>query len=80
MAYKQKENTGSLFKNDKKENEKHPDYKGVANINGEEKQIAAWIKKSEKGLSFMSLSFSEPYNKTTSSKQKSNDDESDIPF
>jgi len=32
MAYEQKPNTGSLFKNDRKEADTHPDYKGSALI------------------------------------------------
>jgi hypothetical protein len=34
MAYEHKENKGSLFKNDKKEEEKQPDYTGQANVDG----------------------------------------------
>ena len=65
MAYEHKENSGSLFKNDKKTSDKAPDYKGKANIDGVVKDVAAW--KNEKG--FLSLKFSDPYNK-----------EKDVPF
>ena len=34
MAFEQKPNTGSLFKNDRKESDTHPDYKGSALIDG----------------------------------------------
>lgn len=55
-------NKGILFKNDyKKDNEKAPDYKGKINVDGKELELAAWVRKGEKG-SFMSLSVSEPYN------------------
>lgn len=54
-------NTGVLFKNDKKGNDRAPDYKGKINVDGVEKQLAAWIKTSQKGTKFMSLSVSEPY-------------------
>lgn len=56
MAYEQKENSGSLFKNDRKEKDTHPDYRGSALINGEEMWISAWIKEGKSGK-FMSLSF-----------------------
>jgi len=47
---------GVLFKNDRKEEDKHPDYKGSCEIEGVEYWISAWIKESQKGK-FMSLSF-----------------------
>ena len=48
--------TGVLFKNDKKETDKHPDYKGNAEVNGVAYWLAAWIKEGNKGK-FMSLAF-----------------------
>ena len=49
-------NSGALFKNDKKETEKHPDYKGSVNVGGTEYWLSAWIKTSKQGTKFMSLS------------------------
>lgn len=48
-------NTGVLFKNDRKETDKHPDYQGQINIDGKEMWLSAWIKQGQKGK-FMSLS------------------------
>lgn len=48
---------GALFKNDKKQSDKHPDYKGNAEVDGVEYWVSAWIKTSGKGAKFMSLSF-----------------------
>lgn len=56
MAYELRELQGSLFKNDKKTQETHADYKGTCLIEGTEFWINAWIKKGKNG-SFMSLSF-----------------------
>ena len=49
-------NTGALFKADKK-SDRHPDYNGSCEINGVEMWMSAWIKTSNKGQKFMSLSF-----------------------
>lgn len=47
---------GVLFRNDRKESDKHPDYKGSCEIDGAEYWLSAWIKEGQKGK-FMSLSF-----------------------
>ena len=46
---------GVLFKNDRKEQDNHPDYKGQINVGGQEFWLSAWIKEGQKGK-FMSLS------------------------
>jgi hypothetical protein len=46
---------GVLFKNDRKEHDNHPDYKGSLNVNGVEFWLSAWIKEGARGK-FMSLS------------------------
>lgn len=82
-------NTFALFKNKKKEEgSKQPDYKGTMNIDGVEKEIAAWIRVSSKGEKFMSGTIKEPFNKeknknngnsATTHAQNTVDSE-DIPF
>ena len=49
-------NRGSLFKNDKKTEEKHPDLSGSINIEGVEYWISSWKKVSKAGTPFFSLS------------------------
>lgn len=48
-------NRGVLFKNQRKESDKHPDYTGNINVDGTEFWLSAWIKDGAKGK-FMSLS------------------------
>lgn len=48
--------TGVLFKNDKGENEKRPDYKGSAEIEGVQYWVSAWIRDGAKGK-FMSMKY-----------------------
>lgn len=43
MAYEHKENTGSLFKNDKDGNDKRPDFTGTAKVGGIVYKIASWV-------------------------------------
>jgi len=57
MAYEQRDNSGSLFKNDRKEKENHPDYKGTCMVGGVEMWMSAWLKTGANGTKFMSFSF-----------------------
>lgn len=52
-----RDNSGALFKNDRKDNDRHPDYKGQALIGGVEYWLSAWIKEPRAGgQKYMSLS------------------------
>jgi hypothetical protein len=56
VAYEQRDNSGSLFKNDRKGKDSHPDYKGTAMIGGQVYWISGWIKDGQKGK-FFSFAF-----------------------
>ena len=56
-------NRGAFFRNDRKENEKQPDYKGPLNVEGKDYELAGWIRKSKTGKTYMSLSVQEPLEK-----------------
>jgi len=56
----QKDNSGALFKNDKGDNEKRPDYTGKARVDGTDYYISAWLNESSKGVKYFGLSFNLP--------------------
>jgi hypothetical protein len=58
MATEQYDNTnrGALFKNADKTDDKHADYRGELNVNGDEFWLNAWLKTSKKGAKYLSLS------------------------
>jgi hypothetical protein len=62
-------NRGSLFKNDKKLEEKHPDMNGTINIEGTEYWISGWKKVSKAGSGFLSLSVRPKQEQTRQSSQ-----------
>ncbi len=52
--------TGALFKNDKKGNDKAPDYTGdIYMQDNKKRRIAAWLKTSAGGKNYMSLKVSD---------------------
>ena len=79
----QKNNAGALFKNEKRESENHPHYKGSAVIDGVEMWMSAWVKDSKTGAKYMSLSFSPKQAAPATTKPVSanlNPDDDDLPF
>ena len=57
MAFELKENSGSLFKNDKRTTDNHPHAKGQAKIGGVLYWVSAWTKETNSGDKYQSLSF-----------------------
>lgn len=52
-------NRGALFLNDRKQSDKHPDWKGRININGVDHWLSGWKKQTQKGP-VLSLSLGDP--------------------
>lgn len=83
-------NSGAIFKNSKKTNEKQPDYQGTVNVNGKEMQISLWFKESQKGTKYFSVAFQEPFKRENQVMTKPNsydthqefriDSHDDLPF
>lgn len=82
-------NRGALFKNDRKETDKQPDYTGKINVKGTEQRLAGWIRQSKSGQTYLSIEASDPLpegwvNEKPADKPEgpsaSNQVEDDIPF
>ena len=43
-----RDNSGVLFKSDKRENERAPHYRGNITVNGQDYWLSAWIKKTSR--------------------------------
>lgn len=54
-TYEKRDNTGTLFKNDRKEKDTHADYNGTIIVDGREFYLNGWLKEGAKGK-FFSLS------------------------
>ena len=78
-----KDNSGVLFKNDKKETGNHPDYKGNITVGGKDYWLSAWVKEGKSGK-FMGLAVSpkEEYKAKPSERSKTTGFDSDdsMPF
>jgi uncharacterized protein YxeA len=82
MNYENRPNTGALFKREKR-SEKAPDYSGpFYGPNGEELEVSAWLKKSKKGETYMSLQVKEKFVPQQRAETKPQPDEfdEDLPF
>ena len=83
MDTNQRDNSGVMFKNDKREKESHPHYKGNVRVNGQEYWLSAWIKEGKNGK-FMGLALSPKEEQGQAPQAKSSkkieDMDDDIPF
>ena len=76
---RQNDNSGALFKNDRKDSPKQPDYKGSAQIDGRDYWLSAWIKQG-KQQKFMSLAFTLKDVERSSRDTGQREQRDDIPF
>ena len=82
MAY-DNTNSGALFRNEKRQNDKQPEFNGTVNVEGAEYYLSAWVKESKAGKKFFSLALTpkdaqqKPAAKPASIADM---DDSDLPF
>ena len=78
--FQPKPNTGTLFKNSKKTNPKHPDMTGTyLTEDGRTRRMAAWTKEGKNGK-FLSIVFSDEQSKPENSTASNTDSDSDLPW
>jgi hypothetical protein len=83
MAYEMKNNTGSLWRNLKKEEETHADYTGSVMIDGVEYWQSGYLKESKDGKKYFYQTFKAKNAPRELPKQvptRDVPDDSDIPF
>jgi hypothetical protein len=56
-GFQQRELSGSMFKNDRKEQPNHPDYRGDCLIGGVAYWVSGWIKTTQRGDKFLSMAY-----------------------
>ena len=83
MAF-DKTNTGILSRNDRREKETHPEFRGEINVDGTDYWLSAWVKEKKDGSGrFFSLSVrpkEEKTSKPAAKSQRLEDMDSDLPF
>jgi len=76
-------NRGSIWKNEKKEKDTHPDFTGSLNVDGVEYWVSAWKRKPDANPKAPALSFRvklKDDSKPAGKPGKFDDLESDVPF
>lgn len=86
MSWERKNNTATLFENNDKEMPTHCDYHGEALVDGVEYWINLWVKTSQKGEEYFSVSLNPKKKKLDKPKQtesqsyQQKESDSDLPF
>lgn len=65
----EKDNSGVLFKNEEKTEDRQPDYTGKAKIDGTDYRVAAWVNETKDGSRrYLKLSYTEQIPEQTAPK------------
>jgi hypothetical protein len=73
-------NRGSIWRNDKKETDKHPDYTGSLNVDGKEFWVSAWKRKEGASDKAPALSFSVKPKDSAKPSPRNDMADDEIPF
>lgn len=79
MAYEMKPESGSLFKNERKEKDTHADYRGDCVVDGQAYYMDAWVNTSKNGKKYLSVKF-KPKGEKPVEAPAFDDADSDLPF
>ena len=72
--YEMKDNTFSLFRNQKKEKDTQPDYQGDIMVDGKKLRLSAWLQESKSGTKYIKGQIQEPWDGKGSKKKEDKDD------
>jgi uncharacterized protein (DUF736 family) len=73
VAYEMRDNTGSIWVNDRKDKDEHPDRTGSIMVAGVEYWLNGWLKKTKDGKPYLSLSV-KPKTETPGRRPELNDE------
>ncbi len=84
MAYEMRDMSGSLFRNDKKEKDTHPDHRGSVMVEGVEYWLDGWINQTQAGKKYFGLKLkrkdAQPSTATSTPAPAPSDLDDDVPF
>lgn len=80
MAYEKRDNSGSMFKNNRKRQDSDANLTGSIMVGGQEYWINGWTKTKDDGEKWISLSVRLKQNQTSAPQPKQAAEDTDIPF
>ena len=80
MAYEKRDNSGSMFKNNRKRQDSDANLTGSIMVGGQEYWINGWTKTKDDGEKWISLSVRLKQNQTSAPQPKQVAEDTDIPF